>query len=337
MFVTFSTPDELDINALRTFGLHDKPNTDNPIGFFGTGLKYAIAVLLRNGAKIRMYIGDEEYRFKVKKTTFRSKEVTIPTLQKKRKKGGWTTYQLPFTLELGKTWEIWMALRELESNTRDEQGFSNLWNDCTLSEYGSNGGTCIAVEHPEFLDAYQNLGKIFLMQSDPWLVLPGVEVYREPSKHLYYRGLRVYDMPEKQSSKFTYNLTNSQLLTEDRTLKYLFLAVEQLTYAVMQVDRDGWDFARSVCRAQDKHFESRFEFDMANRIGSETFNAVVKSLKNPSSRLSTYYGSYLAPPVKIELPLSRKLKTWMEGNHNVDTEFINLLEQIHEYLDAHDM
>jgi len=42
--IIFHNQGELDIRAVTTFGLSVKKN-DNPIGYFGTGLKYAIAAL----------------------------------------------------------------------------------------------------------------------------------------------------------------------------------------------------------------------------------------------------------------------------------------------------
>jgi hypothetical protein len=40
----FCTPGLIDLEAVFTFGVHAK-ETENPIGYFGTGLKYAIVTL----------------------------------------------------------------------------------------------------------------------------------------------------------------------------------------------------------------------------------------------------------------------------------------------------
>ena len=52
--VVHVTKGKLDLRSLSTFGLNAKPNTTNPIGYFGTGMKYAIAVLLRKHVSIEM-------------------------------------------------------------------------------------------------------------------------------------------------------------------------------------------------------------------------------------------------------------------------------------------
>lgn len=100
--------------ASLLLGVSDKNNTDS-IGRFGTGLKYAIAGILRLGGKIsiRHANGTQE--------TFTT--VPVPARSK--------TFQavhssihgsLGFTTEMGKHWQPWMLYRELESNTIDEDG-----------------------------------------------------------------------------------------------------------------------------------------------------------------------------------------------------------------------
>ena len=45
--VHFITPTDLPLDAFTTFGVNHKPNTDSPIGYFGTGLKYVVAIVAR--------------------------------------------------------------------------------------------------------------------------------------------------------------------------------------------------------------------------------------------------------------------------------------------------
>ena len=48
--IIFQNKGLIDVHAISIMGVSVKE--DNSIGFFGTGLKYAIAVLLREGIKI---------------------------------------------------------------------------------------------------------------------------------------------------------------------------------------------------------------------------------------------------------------------------------------------
>jgi len=47
--ITFENDGEIDLRAISQFGINVKTG-DSPIGFFGTGLKYALAVLMREEA-----------------------------------------------------------------------------------------------------------------------------------------------------------------------------------------------------------------------------------------------------------------------------------------------
>src|SRR5690606_37834340 len=75
--------------------------------------KYAIAVLLRTGHKITMYIGADEYVFTAEKRMIRGMEFDIIHMNDR---------QLSFTTEYGKTGEPWQAYRELVCNAMDEGG-----------------------------------------------------------------------------------------------------------------------------------------------------------------------------------------------------------------------
>lgn len=54
--ILFQNPGEIDLLSIASFGVSVKEG-ENPIGFFGTGLKYAIAVLLRTGHRITVMTG----------------------------------------------------------------------------------------------------------------------------------------------------------------------------------------------------------------------------------------------------------------------------------------
>ena len=72
--VVFKTPGLIDIRAFTVMGLSSKPNSDSPIGKFGTGLKMAIAVLVRNGIPVTLWIGRTKYTFRKKRIKFRGEE-----------------------------------------------------------------------------------------------------------------------------------------------------------------------------------------------------------------------------------------------------------------------
>lgn len=115
--IIFHNQGELDIRAVTTFGLSVKKN-DNPIGYFGTGLKYAIAVLLREGCEIEIYSGKTQFKFYSQKDMFRGEECELIFMDGDDA----DHHQLPFTMALGRNWELWQAYRELYCNALDEDG-----------------------------------------------------------------------------------------------------------------------------------------------------------------------------------------------------------------------
>lgn len=256
--IVFQNESLVPIEAFTTFGINAKPNTDNPIGYFGTGLKYAVAVTLRLGGKFRLFRGTEEYEFYTKELDFRGKEFT--TIRMKRRKGlmsKWQYSQLPFTTELGKNWKPWMAVRELESNTRDENGMSRLV-DNDHRDTIADGHTYIMIECPELEEAYENLGNIFLMDVEDPIIDNGiVQVYERPSKYIFYRGLRVRDLDKE--SLYTYNILSGFQLTEDRTDAYQW----QTNQAILKVlvESDMSELHDKVLESDDTSFESTLDFD----------------------------------------------------------------------------
>jgi hypothetical protein len=115
--VTFQNDGLIDLRAVTTFGVSSK-ETSNPIGYFGTGLKYAVAVLLRLGCEIELYLGeDTRYVFRARKTRIRVDDFDVVTMTSCD-----DTVELAFTTQLGRNWHAWQAFRELWCNAIDEGG-----------------------------------------------------------------------------------------------------------------------------------------------------------------------------------------------------------------------
>lgn len=221
--VAFETQGLIPLEAFTTFGVNVKPNSTNPFGYFGTGLKYAIAVCLRHGCEVELWRGKDHYKFYAKQGEFRGKDFDFVRMRRRNSLGLVRYDQLPFTLELGKNWELWQAFRELETNTRDEGGRTFLLGANDDFEPLS-GGTTILVTGSRFVDEYHEMGRHFLAEGKTVREDEAVQVIDRPSKHIYYRGVRIMDL--KEEAEFTYNILKTISLTEDRTAKYSF-EVEQ--------------------------------------------------------------------------------------------------------------
>lgn len=216
MRVVFTNPGIIDLLGVRTFGVNAKEN-DNPIGFFGTGLKYALAVIIRNGGSVSLFRGKkEEHTFGVAKTEMRSKEFSLITMTT-----GGKAEELAFTTELGKTWEAWQAFRELYCNMMDERGvcYSSPLSIAQLGDRCKDNETSFIVDWPDFHKVYENKSKYFL-ESSPIYAGNGVEIHNGASRNIYYQGVRIGET--EKACKYTYNIINPLELTEDRTIRYTF-------------------------------------------------------------------------------------------------------------------
>ena len=278
--VVFTTPGLIPLEAFTTFGVNAKPNSTNPFGYFGTGLKYAIAVCLRNGCKVVLWRGDIKYTFYVSTKDFRGKDFDFVRMKKETRNfaGLWASSytQLPFTLELGKNWELWQAFRELETNTRDENGWTTLVDNPGINDDADL--TRIEVHGSRFVDEYHEMGRHFLADGKVVREDEAIQVIDRPSKSVYYRGVRIMDL--KEEAEFTYNILSTVELTEDRTAKYPFL-IEQL---ISQYWLESEDEERVQRVATTSQWESRgLSYGYAYATPSRAWTPEVKSkATNPS-------------------------------------------------------
>jgi hypothetical protein len=218
---------------------------------FGTGLKYAMAVLVRSGAEPDVRVGRDLYRFQKTPAEFRGRRFDALRMRCERFRFARARYaELPYTTEYGRNWKIWQAFRELEANTRDENGRTYA---ADAPAEGIEGRTLIAVRHPEMVEAFEKIGTIFLSGAEQD---EGVQVLPGESDYLYWRGLRVLDL--RKPSLRTWNVRSYMELTEDRTLKYEFFARSAVAEHVLRCDDER--LIHDVVTANDDSWEHGLEF-----------------------------------------------------------------------------
>jgi len=260
----FVTPGLIDLRAFTTFGFNAKPNTDNPIGFFGTGLKLSVAVIARLGCRVTVLVDGVQHEFYTKETDFRGKSFDVIRMRKRKSlMARWNYQEMPFTTELGKNWEPWQVYRELESNTRDEGGHTLVVDDeephgMSFLNDDHRGKTVIIIDQPEIVACHDERETIFLETGELEPKTNGrIEVYDRESNYLFYRGMRVIALDKP--SKFTYNITCEQRLTEDRTL-YNWNAFWEVRYFWTGCeDADLVD--RLLELDEEKFWEGNIDFD----------------------------------------------------------------------------
>lgn len=206
--LVFRNPGLIDLDAALTMGVSVKEG-DTPIGYFGTGLKFAVATILRNGGSVIMWRGQKRHEFAIEPVTIRSESFDMVTMDGAR---------LGFTTRLGRDWEPWMAFREMASNCRDESGSYFLSRSSgTLCADHADGHTTFYVSGLD--DVWPDRESI-LLESEPIMANEFVEVHPGHGDFIFYRGVRI--ATPMRPTMLRYNIRRPIALTEDRTAKWDF-------------------------------------------------------------------------------------------------------------------
>ncbi|HQU08324.1 MAG TPA: hypothetical protein PK539_04765 [Candidatus Paceibacterota bacterium] len=265
--IVFENPGEIDVAAISTFGVSVKDG-ENPIGFFGTGLKYAIAVLLRNNHKITIWSGLQKYDFSKEKAVIRGQEFELVTINGER---------MGFTTQVGKTWELWMAYRELFCNTRDEYGDASKCKDTPKPEAGK---TFVMVEGNAF-EAIHAARWEYLIEDEADMRIGDMEIFSRPSTSFFYRGVRVARL--HRQSVLTYNATAQMELTEDRTVKNHYEINYRIVRALLQSEDET--LLRRVLVQPESVYEHHLDYHgWSGTPASPVFMKVVGDLYNASEK-----------------------------------------------------
>lgn len=265
MIISFQNDGEIDMRAVTTIGISAKEG-DSPIGYFGSGLKYAISVILRSGGSITVWSGLHRYVFAKAAVRVREQDFEVITM---------TEYgpgcevpreprELGFTTRLGINWEGWQAFRELYCNTLDEAG------ETIMDRVGHKpreGATTIHVQGVvDIENAYTNRGAIVLTREPGWR-LEGVDVHHGESNHLYYRGILAAEL--QHASTYCYNVLHPLVLTEDRTIKFPHLAHQAIARSIVQCEDK--QFIKEWLAAPRDSFEHRLDLGVIPERPSKAF------------------------------------------------------------------
>ena len=206
-YLSVENKGEIDVNAFKLLGATSKIG-QNKIGYFGTGLKYAIAVFLRNKMEFKIFSGLKEIRVDTVRRKFRGQDFDVIRIN-----GEPTS----LTTSMGRDWEEWFAVREVYCNALDEE-------KCRLTvEEEMNleaGKTKFYIKYDSSIkDIFNNWNNYFsekredvLLQKHSDKILAGGE-----RLIIYRKGINVYD--EERKCLFNYDMDQVDI-NESRTLKY---------------------------------------------------------------------------------------------------------------------
>ena len=262
-YVIFENPGTLDSRALTVMGLNAKEN-DNPIGYFGTGFKYGIAIALRNGCDVIIQNGMGcDQVVKQVEQEFRGKKYMSVWLD---------NFELPFTTELGKNWFLWQAYREFKGNCDDEGG--KIWVTTTIPIRESNK-TRVIVSGDSFLKVHDDRDKYFWNEATAVMLDESNSRSLTNPGGLFYRGIKVGDTIKE--TNYSYNIIDTMLeLSEDRTLtNYGMLQIKYRLTNLIASSEDEALIEEFVCCRNSEQFEC---VNNILAISGSTFNKVVERI-----------------------------------------------------------
>ena len=295
-YTIFQNPGEIDIRAIKTFGVSSK-ESENPFGYFGTGLKIAIGILLRNKQEVTIQIGLKTYTFGLVSARIRVDDFDIVTMNGE---------ELGFTSQVGKDWKLWMAYRELYCNAIDEYGES--FSAYEMPEPTENM-TRVIVKGEAFARVHLERDE-FILSTEPLEYFEDVEIHQSSRPGVFYRGIRVGQLAYgDKASLFTYNMKKTLMLTENRTLAYVFQVRERVGNVILESKNE--DTIRKILLAPETHAEHDLEFAGAP---GETFMRVVSEL-------------YKNKGVQFNLSALRLLKRHSKEDLSPRSTELNLVER----------
>ena len=210
-YLVIENKGEMGPEGFLLMGTSTKRNQAGQIGQFGTGAKFGLAVLLREGVNVITISGEKRYTFGTEKVTFREQEFDRITIREGRHKPESTQY----TTAMGHGWGLSGAIRELISNAYDEENAEVF----TSAEVANRPGyTRIYVQLTESVfDIYRQFDRYFTVRRKPLVSGEGWAIYKPygPGTRVYRRGVQVF---EDTSLPACFDYQNDELsVREDRT------------------------------------------------------------------------------------------------------------------------
>lgn len=192
---------------LTLIGSSTKREQSGKIGMFGSGWKYALSWLLRNGCAPTIFAGDEQIKVDFTVKMHRTNPVNVITVN---------GIETSLTTEMGPKWTGWMAVREILSNAIDEGGhkIDVIWN----SDFVGEPDTTII-----YVPMNGELSEVML-KYDSYFAFNRQETYRvgndrvfiksQPSTlNVYRKGIRCFETTSESSIDFDFYEIN---INEDR-------------------------------------------------------------------------------------------------------------------------
>ena len=330
-YLTITNEGLIDEKALNLIGVSDKRGNDEKIGYCGSGLKYAIAYLLRNNHDVELYSGKKKISIDTVKGEFRDQEYDIIRINKR---------ETSFTTSMGPDWKLWFAVREIYSNAIDEgnatieikDGITPDINktifcirvDDGINEIINNFDSYFATRRKEIHSGYASYhGTVKLY--DP---------IARGKANIYRKGIRCYETNLK--SIFDYDFDNIEI-NESRVIKYSFQLPDALDHYYRHTDNQ-YIIQQLFEQINNKEYlENSIDWDQ-NEFSPAWLDAIANRILIPYELSGWYAGEFEMPihlPGKLILCLQMHFKDKIKTPIGMKKNGVNYREI--NYNDLHNM
>lgn len=245
----------IEPKALMTFGVSAKLD-ESAIGYFGTGFKYAVAVILRGGGVVRIESGGDVYVFTT--STFEHRGKTFENVLMNGE-------EMNFTTALGRNWLPWMAYRELYCNAVDEKGIVG-------RKRSRKYETAVLVEWDALEDVHTKRHE-FIYSGTPIASAKNVDIIKRQGQNMFFKGIAVLEIATPML--FGYNLRDGVTLTEDRTARYNWEVEWEICNAIQRLEDP--ELLRTILSAPSDTYEGQMSYTVDHPT-SESFLDMARTL-----------------------------------------------------------
>jgi len=286
MQVHFITPTKISLIDITSMGDSSKRDDPNTLGTFDSGLKYAIALLLRSYVDLSIeVVGGDKFTFSTYmekcEATGKTKELIKVILNDELE------VQTGFAKALGFNWELWMSLREIYSNMLDEKGY---YIEGELPS-GIQEGTITTLEFDEdneFYEVWQNR-HLYINEEEPlFKISPKTEVLenKEGFIRIYKHNILVYEDRETPSL-YAYNIKFGEI-DERRILSNVYSIKSSIVSDIMCTNNR--EYLETIIKAESP-FDEEKEFlnGMSNYMSATNLiTEIAESVYNEFGSVDSY-------------------------------------------------
>lgn len=216
----------IEPQALHLVGASTKVNDASKIGQFGSGNKYALAYLLRNDYPVRIYAGRNEISLETKKENFRNQEFNVLWVNGER---------TSITIEMGKDWQFWQAIRELVCNAMDEGGYAL---DMVSAIEPADGETHFYIDtRKDVMEFMSNFDNYFATNKKVLFECESGRILEKTGEkaNIYRKGIRCFN--SNKESVYDYDFSDIKI-DENRLVMYSWHVEEKLWDLIYQCDNE---------------------------------------------------------------------------------------------------